>query len=175
MNTKRIEIQDISTGFKLTAAPQIAEWSERYNGRDAKRLKSLSYRRLTNAFTPLKFCDPKLGINGATVAEVLHLIQHGLFLYINEALFGQKRKVKSVSRNSKKSRNPRRKLQQKQVSSSRKKVRKATPPEEDDSEPSSVDGEDDEEEGSSDLSDTEVGDSLYGKGGMLSGFASGIE
>ena len=75
-NTKRIEIQDISTDFKLTAAPQIAEWSERYNGRDAERLK---YRRLTNAFTPLKFCDPKLGINGATVAEVLHLIQHGLF------------------------------------------------------------------------------------------------
>ena len=42
-NTKQIEIQDISTDFKLTAAPQIAEWSERYNGRDAKRLKSLSY------------------------------------------------------------------------------------------------------------------------------------
>ena len=93
-NTKRIEIQDISTDFKLTAAPLIAEWSERYNSRDAERLKSLSYRRLTNAFTPLKFCDPKLGINGATVAEVLHLIQHGLFLYINEELFGQKRNVK---------------------------------------------------------------------------------
>ena len=53
-------------------------------------------------------------------------------------------------------------------------MRKATPPEEDVSGPSSVDGEDDEEEGSSDLSDTEVGDSLYGKGGMLSSFASGI-
>ena len=33
---------------------------------------------------------------------------------------------------------------------------------------------DDEEEGASDLSDTEVGESLYGKGGILSGFASGI-
>ena len=37
-----------------------------------------------------------------------------------------------------------------------------------------MDGEDDEEEGSSDLSDTEVGESLYGKGGMFSSFASGI-
>ena len=173
-NTKWVEIQDISTDFKLTAAPQIAEWSQRYNGRDTERLKSLSYRQMTNAFTPLKFCDPKLGINGATVAEVLHLIQHGLFLYINEALFGQKRNVKSVSRNSKKSRKPRRKLQQKQVSTSRKKVRKATPPEEDVSEPSSVDGEDDGEEGEADSSETEVDESLYGKGGMLSGFASGI-
>ena len=93
-NTKRTEIQDISADCKLTAAPQIADWSERYNGRDAERLKSLSYHQLMNAFTSLKFCDPKLGINGATVAEVLHLIQHGLFLYINEALFGQKRNVK---------------------------------------------------------------------------------
>ena len=37
-----------------------------------------------------------------------------------------------------------------------------------------MDGEDDDEEGASDLSDTEVGESLYGKGGMLSGFAYGI-
>ena len=42
-NTKRIEIQDISTDFKLIAAPLIAEWSETYNSRDAERLKSLSY------------------------------------------------------------------------------------------------------------------------------------
>ena len=42
--------------------------------------------------------------------------------------------------------------------------RKAIPPEGDDSEPSSVDGEDDDEEGEADLSDTEVDESLYGKG-----------
>ena len=53
-------------------------------------------------------------------------------------------------------------------------MRKATPPEEDDSESSSVDGEDDDEEGEADLSEIEVDKSLYGKGGMLSGFASGI-
>ena len=107
------------------------------------------------------------------MGEVLHLIQHGLFLYINEALFGQKRNVKRVSQNSNKSRNSRRK-QQKQATSSRKKGRKETPPEEDDFESSSVDGEDVDEEREADLSKTEVDESLYGKGGMLSAFASSI-
>ena len=53
-------------------------------------------------------------------------------------------------------------------------MRKAESPEEDDSEASSVDGEDDDEEGEADSSESEVDEYLYGKGGMLSGFASGI-
>ena len=53
-----------------------------------EELKNLSYHILPSAFLDVVFCDKKRGINGATVAELLHVIQHGLFLYHNVCLFG---------------------------------------------------------------------------------------
>ena len=55
-------------------------------------LHELSYHPLVTAFSGIQFCDPKRGINGGTVGEVLHVLQHGLFLYYFTALFGQKKK-----------------------------------------------------------------------------------
>jgi hypothetical protein len=73
--------------FQYTKASQIAKLVSK-NQED--QLKSMSYHCLHNCFTKLTFCDPKLGINGATLAEVLHLVQHGIFLYFATALFGEK-------------------------------------------------------------------------------------
>jgi hypothetical protein len=43
--------------------------------------------------TGLHFADPNRGINGATPAERLHLLNHGLFQLILEYNFGQKRAI----------------------------------------------------------------------------------
>ncbi len=60
--------------------------NERKNAKE--ELKSLSFHILPSAFLDVVFCDKKRGINGATVAELLHVIQNGLFLYHNVCLFG---------------------------------------------------------------------------------------
>ena len=55
------------------------------------KLKDLCYHPIQNAFKDVVFCDPIRGINGATPAEVLHVIQHGLCLYLRKGLFGTKK------------------------------------------------------------------------------------
>jgi hypothetical protein len=54
-------------------------------------LKEISYHCIENAMQGLKFADPIRGINGATPAERLHVLNHGLFQMIMEYNFGQKR------------------------------------------------------------------------------------
>jgi hypothetical protein len=51
----------------------------------------MSYHCFLNGFSGIKFADPIRGINGATPAERLHLLNHGLFQIILEYNFGQKR------------------------------------------------------------------------------------
>jgi hypothetical protein len=55
------------------------------------QLKEISYHCIENAMQGLKFADPIRGINGATPAERLHVLNHGLFQMIMEYNFGQKR------------------------------------------------------------------------------------
>ena len=60
--------------FELTKASKIAELVER----DAtQELQQLSYHKLKNCFIDMKFCDNELGINGATIAEILHFVHQG--------------------------------------------------------------------------------------------------
>ena len=78
-----------------TRASHIAQLVE---DEDKAELKELSCHCIQNAFTDLLFCDPKCGINGATMAELLHVIQHGLFLCCHAGICG----VKSLSKKKKK-------------------------------------------------------------------------
>jgi hypothetical protein len=64
---------------------------------EVDRLKDMSYHCFQNGFSGIKFADPIRGINGATPAERLHLLNHGLFQLILEYNFGQKR-AKSVNK-----------------------------------------------------------------------------
>jgi hypothetical protein len=57
----------------------------------ADQLKEMSYHCFENGFSGIKFADPIRGINGATPAERLHLLNHSLFQLILEYNFGQKR------------------------------------------------------------------------------------
>jgi hypothetical protein len=57
---------------------------------EVDHLKDMSYHCFQNGFSGIKFADPIRGINGATPAERLHLLNHGLFQLILEYNFGQK-------------------------------------------------------------------------------------
>jgi hypothetical protein len=74
--------------WKFTNATQISNLV--LEGK-ADQLKEMSYHCLENGFSGIKFADPIRGINGATPAERLHLLNHGLFQLILEYNFGQKR------------------------------------------------------------------------------------
>jgi len=45
-------------------------------------LKRMSMHCIKNTFREVKFCDNIQGIHGATLAEVLHVLQQGLDQYI---------------------------------------------------------------------------------------------
>jgi hypothetical protein len=62
------------------------------------QLRNMSYHCIKNGFSGIKFADPDRGINGATPAERLHLLNHGIFqMILLEYNFGQKR-AKTTSR-----------------------------------------------------------------------------
>ena len=44
-----------------------------------------------NAWKNVNFCDKKRGIFGATPAEVMHCLQHGLFMYLLKGIFLQRK------------------------------------------------------------------------------------
>jgi hypothetical protein len=53
----------------------------------AIELKAISHHKIVNAWKNIKFCDPKRGLFGALCGDILHCIQHGLFMYAHQALF----------------------------------------------------------------------------------------
>ena len=94
-DTKSIE----EANYTITKAGFVARLIAAGGEANLEKLKAISYHPLElNAFTALTFCDPVRGINGATVAEVLHVVQHGLFLYAIESLLGQRRALKTKRR-----------------------------------------------------------------------------
>jgi hypothetical protein len=90
---------DTTNTWPFTLGPTIAEMVA--NG-ETENLRSMSYHCIKNGFDGVVFCDPERGINGATLAEILHVWQHGLFTRALAALFGQKRSLKTASRRIKK-------------------------------------------------------------------------
>jgi hypothetical protein len=76
------------TQWRYTQASLIANLATRQS---TEELQEMSYHCIKNAMTGVLFADPKRGINGATPAERLHLLNHGLFQLILEYNFGLKR------------------------------------------------------------------------------------
>jgi hypothetical protein len=64
----------------------------------AIQLKEISHHKIKNAWKNINFCDTKRGLFGALCGDILHCIQHGLFMYAHQALFGHK-EVKQSSYN----------------------------------------------------------------------------
>ena len=61
---------------------------------DKISLQQYSMHCVTNAWHNIDFCDSERGIHGATLAEVLHCIQHGLLEYAIMSFFDQKKILK---------------------------------------------------------------------------------
>jgi len=61
---------------------------------EVKKLQEMSMHCIENAWHKIEFCDEERGIHGATLAELLHCIQQGIFEYAIKALFEQKKKKK---------------------------------------------------------------------------------
>ena len=57
-------------------------------------LKKMSMFCVKNAWHDLQYCDPNRGLHGATLAELLHCLQQGLFDYAIQGLFGAKKTTK---------------------------------------------------------------------------------
>lgn len=58
-------------------------------------LSKISMHCIKNAWHEVDWCDQKRGVHGGTCAEVMHCLQHGLFLYCLNQLFGQRKEKKN--------------------------------------------------------------------------------
>ena len=87
--------------FKLFTQKQIQRLIDKD---DVEALREISMHCLDNAWKDIIFCDPKHGLLGACCGEVLHVLQHGMYPYVLEVLFGIKkiRKDKKKKAESKK-------------------------------------------------------------------------
>jgi hypothetical protein len=88
------ETDDPFAKFKYQKCKQIEDLVE--NGRE-EELKMMSFHCIKNAWSDVHFCDSKRGIFGATLAELLHCLQQGIFEYGIKALYAQ-RKIKKGKR-----------------------------------------------------------------------------
>ena len=61
-------------------------------------LKAISQHKLSNAWARVKFCDSERGLFGAVCGDILHCLQHGLYMYLITMLFDQK-KIKEIMSN----------------------------------------------------------------------------
>ena len=61
-------------------------------------LNAMSFHCVENAWKDVLFCDNERGIYGATLAELMHCMQHGLHMYACKALFGSKKAKKGGSK-----------------------------------------------------------------------------
>jgi hypothetical protein len=64
-------------------------------------LRELSQHKLSNAWENVQFCDSERGLFGAVCGDILHCLQHGLFMYLITILFDQK-KIKELQSQSEK-------------------------------------------------------------------------
>ncbi len=62
-------------------------------------LREISQHKLDNAWENVQFCDSQRGLFGAVCGDIMHCLQHGLFMYLITMLFDQK-KIKEIMANS---------------------------------------------------------------------------
>ena len=82
--------------FKPQKCKQIEKMVD--DGREDD-LKRMSFHCIRNAWSDVQFCDSERGIFGATLAELLHCLQQGIFEYGIKALYDQKKIRKGTKRN----------------------------------------------------------------------------
>ena len=105
-NTPTEESDNTSFKFQHNNSKQVnclinkaTKSTSNVNKQDAlEKLKSMSFHAVENAWENVNFCDARRGIFGATPAEVMHCLQHGLFLYLFQGIFHQRKLNKSAKK-----------------------------------------------------------------------------
>jgi Plavaka transposase len=74
---------------KLTKASEIANLLAK---RRTQAISGMGYLNIEkNALHQLKFCDWTYGLNGSVPADMLHTFQLGIYIYVLDGLFGEKK------------------------------------------------------------------------------------
>jgi hypothetical protein len=60
-------------------------------------LREISQHKLSNAWANVQFCDSQRGLFGAVCGDILHCLQHGLYMYLIIMLFDQKKIRETMS------------------------------------------------------------------------------
>jgi hypothetical protein len=81
--------------YSLNKLSQVKALIEKH---DEATLNDMSFHCIENVWHQVQFCDPVRNIYGATLAEVLHCMQQGIFEYAIKILFEQKKKKKKRKR-----------------------------------------------------------------------------
>jgi hypothetical protein len=87
-NTPFDETSSSTFDYKLTKVSQIKTLIEK---NEESKLNKMSFHCVKNIWHGVQFCDPIRNIYGATLAEVLHCMQQGIFEYAISILFEQKK------------------------------------------------------------------------------------
>ena len=74
--------------FKLNNHKKVMDQVRNW---DKDKLRKISMHKLSNAWAKVQFCDSKRGLFGALCGDLMHCLQHGLFMYLITMLFDQKK------------------------------------------------------------------------------------
>jgi hypothetical protein len=66
---------------------------------DRVKLNEMSMHLVNNAWHDVQFCDTTHGLHGATLGELLHTLQQGIFEYTIKQLFNTKKQKKTKTKN----------------------------------------------------------------------------
>jgi hypothetical protein len=74
---------------KLTKASNIAKLLVQ---RGTQEISGMGYLNIDeNALHKIQYCDRTYGLNGSVPADILHTFQLGIYIYVLEGLFGEKK------------------------------------------------------------------------------------
>jgi hypothetical protein len=83
------ETDDHFYSGRLTKASEIAKLLAQQRTQEISGMGYLNIEK--NALHQLQFCDRTYGLNGSVPADMLHTFQLGIYIYVLEGLFGEKK------------------------------------------------------------------------------------
>ncbi len=90
-----IHRDNIDDPFYDSSCTKMSDVIKLVKKKDKTKLNSLSMHLVHNAWNDVQFCDTKYGLHGATLAELLHTLQQGIFEYTIKQLFNTKKEKKT--------------------------------------------------------------------------------
>lgn len=93
-----IHRDDIDDPFIESNLTKMRDVVKLVSKKDRASLNAMSMHLIKNAWHEIQFCDTKQGLHGATLAELLHSMQQGIFEYTIKQLFNTKKEKSSIKK-----------------------------------------------------------------------------